>query len=133
MQVVAATVMGVVHVLEGKNGSEVSPFPLRTAEKILGSVLPIHLATGGAEGPGAREAARRAMLLQYSPLGGARGQGPGAVPTTEAELASAAASVASAAAQAGLPNMGAAVAPHLVRPAAAPLLGSPPHREARPY
>jgi len=43
VQVIVATVAGAVHVLEGRTGNEVSPFPLRTGGKIMSSVTVVQL------------------------------------------------------------------------------------------
>ena len=43
VQVIVPTVAGVVHVLEGRTGAEVAPFPLRTGGRILSAVLVVNL------------------------------------------------------------------------------------------
>ena len=43
VQVIVPTVAGVVHVLEGRTGAEIAPFPLRTDGRILSAVLVINL------------------------------------------------------------------------------------------
>ena len=47
VQVVVPTVAGVIHLLEGRTGAEVAPFPLRTDDRILSAVLPINLVRRG--------------------------------------------------------------------------------------
>jgi hypothetical protein len=54
VQVVVPTVAGVVHVLEGKTGAELAPFPLLTDGRILSAVLVLQLrvaGNGGAPAP----------------------------------------------------------------------------------
>jgi hypothetical protein len=43
VQVIVPTVAGVVHVLEGADGSERAPFPVRTGGQILAAVLVVNL------------------------------------------------------------------------------------------
>ena len=44
VQIIVPTVAGVVHLLEGRTGAEIEPFPLRTEGRILSAVLVINLA-----------------------------------------------------------------------------------------
>lgn len=52
LQVVVPTAAGVIHVLHGRTGKEVAPFPLRTGGRVMSSVLVINLLVWRREGRG---------------------------------------------------------------------------------